>query len=71
MLLKGGQMESVIEFDKQNVAVTIVQPYMLKQKYSDDVLKILYQDGHAIVNNHVEIFFEGCYNANIVLTLEE
>lgn len=64
-------MESVIEWDRKNIAIRTLSPYELKQKYSDDVLNILYQDGYALVNNHVEIYFEGCYHPSIVLTMEE
>lgn len=63
-------MEHVIEFDRESVSIRMLTENEIRRKYADETLKVLYQDGYAIVNNHVEIYFEGCYTPHITLTLE-
>lgn len=63
-------MEHVIEFDRQAVSIRMLTEHEIKHKYAKETLAILYQDGHAIVDNNVEIYFEGCYTPSMILTLE-
>lgn len=63
-------MEYVIEFDRQSVSIRMLTENEIRRKYANETLKVLYQDGYAIVNNNVEIYFEGCYTPYTIVTLE-
>ena len=64
-------METVIEFNKKDMSVRVMSERDIRNMYTNDTLNVLHRDGHAIVNNDIEIFYEGCYIPNIVLTLEK
>lgn len=64
-------MEHVIEWDRKNLCVRTLSERDIRNMYTNDTLNVLHRDGYAIVNNDIEIFYEGCYIPNIVLTLEK
>lgn len=60
----------VHEYDRKNCSVRIITLDEARRRYDNRVLTHLQQDGSAVVNKDIEIFFEGCYTPAIVVTLE-
>ena len=60
----------VNEYDRQNCSVRIITLDEARRRYDNRTLCDLQQDGSAVVNKDIEIYFEGCYTPAILLTLE-
>ena len=60
----------VHEYDRKNCSVRIITLDEARRRYDNRVLTHLQQDGSAVVNKDIEIYYEGCYTPAILLTLE-
>ena len=60
----------VHEYDRKNCSVRIITLDEARRRYDNRVLTHLQQDGSAVVNKNIEIYYEGCYTPAILLTLE-
>lgn len=60
----------VHEYDRKNCSVRIITLDEARRRYDNRVLTHLQQDGSAVVNKDIEIYYEGCYTPAMLLTLE-
>jgi len=60
----------VHEYDRKNCSVRIITLDEARRRYDNRALCDLQQDGSAVVNKDIEIYFEGCYTPAILFTLE-
>jgi hypothetical protein len=63
-------MDTIVEYDRKNCHIRLITLDEARRRYDNRALRDLQQDGSAVVNKDIEIFFEGCYTPAILLTLE-